>query len=186
MSTLITKGRGVANLAGFSAQYKHKYFCDIVQGNTSNDTRIENSLAIGAGTWAPTGSIIFRDENGVAKPGAGTASATNVKVPQIVYVGTEHDNVTSEQGNSGCGLITTIPLNVDNLIMTTIYNADDTYAEGDLLTVKAFQFEGKEVYGVAKAAEGDVVVGIVNAAPAMTQYEVMGILFDAYFKPANA
>ena len=185
MSTLITQGRGVANPAGFTAQYKHKYFCDIVQGNTSNDTRLENSLAVNAGTWAPTGSIVYAD-NATAKPGVGSASATNIQVPQIVTVGSEHDNVTSEFGNSGCGLITAIPLNADNLIMTTVYKVDDTYAKGDLLTAKEIDFDGKKVVGIAKAAEGETVIGIGHTAPAMTQYEVTGILFDAYFKPAIA
>lgn len=185
MATLVTQGRGVADPKTFTAQAKRQYFCDIVQGDTSNDTRLENSLSIAANTWAPTGSIVYID-NAKAVPGVGTNSATSISIPQIVTVGTDHGNVTSEFGNSGCGLVTTVPLDAKNQILTTVYDTDATYSVGTALTAKKITFDGKEVVAVSPAASGQTVIGIVAAVPAMTHYEVKGILFNAYFKPANA
>ena len=188
MNTLVVQGRGVAKPADFTPQSKRQYFCDIVQGDVSNDVRLENSLSVAAGSWAPTGSIVYADK-AVAIPGSGpsSAAATTVVVPQIVTVGTENGNVTSEFGNSGCGLITAVPLDAKNVILTTVYDASATYTVGGMLTVKKISFNGNEVYAVAPAAaKTDLIVGIVEAAPAMTHYEVKGILFKAYFQPKAA
>lgn len=188
MNTLVVQGRGVAKPADFTPQSKRQYFCDIVQGDVSNDVRVENSLSVAAGTWAPTGSIVYADK-AVAIPGAGPSSATgiNITVPQIVTVGTENGNVTSEFGNSGCGLVTSVPLDAKNVILTTVYDASATYTVGGALTVKKITLNGKEVYAVAPAAaKTDLIVGIVEAVPAMTHYEVKGILFKAYFQPKAA
>lgn len=186
MKTLITANFGTPEPANFKDQYQHKYFCEIVQGEVSNDVRIENSVPFTVGEWMPTGSIAFIAD-GHAKAGAGESTGTKMIIPQIVYVGMEHANVQSEKFNSGCGLITTIPLNVTNKYMTTIFNAEDTYEQGDLLTVGKFMFDGKEVYGVKKAtAATDLIVGIVDTPPMKHHLGPMGIVFVARFQPATA
>lgn len=186
MKTLITANFGTPNPADFKDQYQHKYFCEIVQGEVSNDVRIENSVPFTVGEWMPTGSIAYI-ENGAAKAGAGTSTATKLVIPQIVYVGMEHANVMSEKYNSGCGLITTIPLNVTNKYMTTVFDEEDTYAPGDLLTVGSFTFDGKTVQGVKKATTGkEVIVGVVDTAPMKHHLGPMGIVFVARFQPATA
>jgi hypothetical protein len=184
MNTLITSGYGKAIPANFNAKYVHKYFCDVVQGDVSNDVRQENSVAVNLGAWIPTGSIAFIAGT---EDGKNTIATVTEKtgVPQIVIVGTEHGNVHSEFGNSGCGLITMIPLTAKNTFMTTVFE-EGTYAVGDKLTVKEITFNGKTVLGVAKAADGDMIVGIVRAGVAKTHYGINGIMFDAYFQPAAA
>lgn len=186
MKTLITANFGTPNPADFKDQYQHKYFCEIVQGEVSNDVRIENSVPFTVGEWMPTGSIAYI-EKGAAKAGAGESTGTKLVIPQIVYVGMEHANVQSEKFNSGCGLITTIPLNVTNKYMTTIFDAEDSYEQGDLLTVGSFKFDGKDVYGVKKAAAAtDLVVGVVDTPPMKHHLGPMGIIFVARFQPATA
>lgn len=185
MNTLITSGYGKSVPANFADRYVHKYFCDVVQGDVSNDVRQENSVSVAAGAFIPTGSICFIAANG---NNVVATSEDNNSVPQIVFVGTEHGNVHSEKGNSGCGLITTIPLTAKNTFMTTVFE-DAVYAIGDKLTVKSVTINGKEVLAVSKAAEGDMIVGIVRAVPSKdvkTHYGVPGIMFDAYFQPKAA
>ena len=181
MNTLITSGYGKAIPANFNAKYVHKYFCDVVQGDVSNDVRQENSVAVTLGACIPTGSIAFIESTADGKNTVATTK-DNGSVPQIVFVGTEHGNVHSEFGNSGCGLITTIPLTAKNTFMTTVFH-EGTYAVGDKLTAKALD---NGVVAVAKAAEGDMIVGIVRAGVAKTHYGINGIMFDAYYQPAAA
>lgn len=182
--SLITKSYGMPDPNQFNDQYKHKYFCEVVQGNVSNVVRQETSVAVKANTWIPTGSIAFVDEDGFAAAGLGISTDTKVAVPQVVFVGTEHGNVFSEKYNSGCGLITMIPLTANNDIMTTVYDAEGTYTVGTLLTAKAITFDGKSVYAVTPAAAGETVIGIVRTAPEMHHNGVRGLIFSAYFKPA--
>ena len=181
--SLITKSYGTPDLTQFNDQYKHKYFCEVVQGEVSNDVRQENSVAVKANTWLPTGSIAYIGDDNFAAAGLGTSSATKVTVPQIVHVGTEHGNVFSEKYNTGCGLISMIPLTANNNIMTTVYDAAGTYTKGTLLTAKEFTFDGHTVVGVTPAADGDTVIGIVQTAPELSHYGVKGLIFSAYFRP---
>lgn len=179
--TAITANYGMPDPKQFKDQYKHKYFCDIVQGEVSNDVRLENSVPYTAGLWMPTGSFGYINATGVAVAGAPANTATQIFIPQVVFVGTEHANVASEKFNSGCGLITTIPLNVANRIMTTVYNTAKTYTKGAALTIKALKIDGKDVYGLDIAADSDKVVGIVDSE-GPTHYGVRGLVFTACFK----
>lgn len=184
--SLITNSYGKPDPKQFNDQYKHKYFCEIVQGDVSNDVRQESSVAVKAGTWLPTGSIAYIDEQNFGAAGLGTNSATKVSVPQIVFVGTEHGNVFSEKFNSGCGLITMHPLTANNDYMTTVYDVEGSYSVGTLLTAKKITFDGKDVFAVSPAAEGDTVIGIVRAVPDMHHHGVKGLIFSSYFRPAVA
>lgn len=184
--SLITNSYGKPDPTQFNDQYKHKYFCEVVQGDVSNDVRQENSVAVKAGSWLPTGSIAYIDENKFGVAGLGTNSDTKVAVPQIVFVGTDHGNVFSEKYNSGCGLITLHPLTANRDYMTTVYDVEGSYEVGTLLTAKTFKFDGKDVCGVTPAAAGDTVIGIVRAVPDMHHNGVKGLIFSAYFRPAVA
>lgn len=186
MNTLLTSGYGKPIPANFKAKYVHKYFCDVVQGDVSNDVRQENSVAVAAGAWIPTGSISFitasKDVNNTNT--MATVEAHD-SIPQIVIVGTEHGNVHSELGNSGCGLITMIPLTAKNTFMTTVF-VEGTYNVGDKLTVMKAEVNGKEVLAVAPwTAEDQIVVGIVRAGAAKTHYGINGIMFDAFYQPGK-
>ena len=184
--SLITNSYGKPDPKQFNDQYNHKYFCELVQGDVSNDVRQENSVAVTAGTWLPTGSIAYINANKQGVAGIGENSATKVTIPQIVYVGTEHGNVFSEKFNSGCGLITTHPLTTNCDYMTTVFDAAASYEVGTMLTAKEIDFDGKKVFAVTPAAEGETVIGIVRAVPAMHHLGVKGIVFSAYFRPAVA
>lgn len=181
MSTLLTKAYGVPQPKSFSEKYQHKFFCNIVQGDVSNDVRQENSVSFKAGEFMPTGSIAYIDANGQGVAGLGKSTATEAIIPQIVFVGSEHGNVSSERGNSGCGLITLIPLTQGKTIMTTVFDKDASYKVGTILTAKEVTIGDKKVYGVAPAAAGEVQVGIVRAVPGKTHYGVDGIIFDANY-----
>jgi uncharacterized cupin superfamily protein len=182
MSTVLTQAYGKPMPGEFIAKYQHKFFCNIVQGDVSNVVRQENSVAVTAGTVIPTGTIAYIDDKGLGVAGIKASTATEAVIPQIAIVGTEHGNVYSEKGNSGCGLITLVPLTQGKTIMTTVFDSAATYKVGTLLTAK--ELDG--VWGVAPAAEGDVVVGIVRATPDKTHYGVKGIIFDANFIPGKA
>lgn len=186
MNTVLTKSYGVPEPANFDAKYQHKFFCDIVQGDVSNVVRQENSVAFKAGEVMPTGSIAYIDADGRGVAGIGASTDTTACIPQIVLVGTEHGNVRSEKGNSGCGLVTLIPLTQGKSIMTTVFDAAATYKVGTLLTGKEVTVGNAKVWGVAPAAKGDVIVGIVRAIPDKTHYMVKGIVFDANFIPGAA
>ena len=185
MNTLLTSGYGKPIPANFKSKYVHKYFCDVVQGDVSNDVRQENSVAVAAGAWIPTGSISFIAASTDGKNTMASV-AKHDSVPQIVIVGTEHGNVHSELGNSGCGLITMVPLTAKNTFMTTVFE-EGTYAVGDKLTVKQLVFNDKQVLAVAKASGNadEVIVGIVRAGAAKTHYGIDGIMFDAYYQPGK-
>lgn len=182
MSTVLTQAYGKPMPSEFLAKYQHKFFCNIVQGDVSNDVRQENSVAVKAGTTIPTGSIAYIDENGLGVAGVIASTDTVAVIPQIAFVGTEHGNVHSEKGNSGCGLITLIPLTQGKTIMTTVFDSAATYKVGTKLTVIDL---GEGLYGVAPAQAGELVVGIVRAVPGKTHYGVNGIIFDAEFIPGN-
>ena len=62
--SVITKSYGTPDPTQFKDQYKHKYFCEVVQGDVSNVVRQERSVSVVAGTVLPTGSIGFiNDKN---------------------------------------------------------------------------------------------------------------------------
>ena len=176
--SLITNSYAKPDPTQFNDQYKHKYFCEVVQGDVSNDVRQENSVAVKAGA----GSIAYIDANNFGVAGLGESTDLKAVIPQIVYVGCEHGNVFSEKFNSGCGLITTHPLTAGNTYMTTVFDAEGKYEVGSKLTAKEITFEGKKVFAVTPATSADdVIIGIVRAVPAMHHHGVKGILFDAYF-----
>lgn len=182
MSTVLTKAYGVPEPVNFDKKYQHKFFCDIVQGDVSNVVRQENSVAFKAGEVMPTGTLAYIDADGRGVAGIASSDATTAIIPQIVTVGTEHGNVYSEKGNSGCGLVTLVPLTQGKTIMTSVFDTAATYKVGTMLTGKKLD----NVWGVAPAAAGDVVVGIVRAIPDKTHYGVRGIIFDANFIPGTA
>ena len=149
--SVITKSYGTPDPTQFNDQYKHKYFCEVVQGDVSNVVRQERSVAVVAGTVLPTGSIGFiNDKNQAVQELEGG-------IPYIVYVGTEHGNVFSEKYNSGCGLITMLPLHCGNDFMTTVFEGNVT----DFKPNAKVTFKNNKL---AVAGEGDVVIGIVRAA----------------------
>lgn len=159
--SVITKSYGTPDPTQFNDQYKHKYFCEVVQGDVSNVVRQERSAAVKAGTVLPTGSVGFIDENGYA------VNELEGGVPFIVFVGTEHGNVFSEKYNSGCGLITMLPLHCGNDYMTTVFKGDKSEFKANAKVVLAdVEIDGKTVKAIAPStgAEGEVVVGIVRAA----------------------
>lgn len=180
MSTVLTSGYGKPVPKNFDDKYQHKFFCDIVQGDVSNVVRQENSVAVKALANIPTGSIAIIDAQGYGVAGVKSEDTALAVIPQIVIVGTEHGNVHSEKGNSGCGLITMVPLTQGKTVLTTVF-AEAEYKVGTKLTAADL---GNGFYGVKPAEEGDVIVGIVRAIPEKTHYGVKGLLFDANFIPA--
>ena len=163
--SVITKSYGTPDPTQFNDQYKHKYFCEVVQGDVSNVLRQERSVAVKAGTVLPTGSIGFIDENNYA--------AMTGEIPFIVFVGTEHGNVFSEKFNSGCGLITMLPLHCGNDYMTSVFDGELTsYKPNTKLTFK----DNK----IAVAGEGDTVIGLVRAAD-KHHLGVDGVVFTACY-----
>ena len=168
--TLVTSMNGVPAPQNFPANATRKFLCEIVQGEVSNVTRVEFSVKAPANAFMPAGSIVYVD--------AATNSATTeaVGIPCIVRVGTENANVNSTFGNSGCGLITVLPLNVPNLIATSVFGG--TIAAGDKLYVGDVVVAGGTVKGLTNAGSGDVV-GIAKTAPKKHHTGPMGIVFSA-------
>ena len=168
----------------FNDQYKNKYFCEVVQGQVSNDVRQERSAAVMAGTVLPTGSIGYINENGVAvNTLAGSTVANSAAIPYIVTVGTEHGNVFSEKYNSGCGLITMIPLTAGNDIMTTVFGGSiSAYTPTLKLAVGSKTIDGVSVSVIAPATgdQDEVVVGVVRSA-GKYHAGVDGVVFSAAF-----
>lgn len=163
--SVITQGYGVADPKVFTDQVTHKYFCEVVQGDVSNVLRQERSVAVTAGLELPTGSIGFIGADGKA--------AKTGDIPYIVFVGTEHGNVFSERGNSGCGLITMLPLFAGNDYMTTVFDGElTTFTEGVKLTYK----ENK----IAVAGTDDPVIGVVRSA-GKHHLGPNGVVFTACF-----
>ena len=177
--SVITESYSMPNPAEFTEQYKNKYFCEIVQGQVSNDVRQERSASVVAGTVLPTGSIGYIDENGIAINGGTSAGP----IPYIVTVGTEHGNVFSELGNSGCGLITMVPLTADNDIMTTVFGGSfSEYKPNTKLTIGKELIDGVSVSVIAPATGGDneTIVGVVRSA-GNYHAGVKGVVFSAAF-----
>ena len=159
--SVITKSYGTPDPTQFNDQYKHKYFCEVVQGDVSNVVRQERSASVVAGTCLPTGSIGFINDKNQA------VNELEGGIPYIVFVGTEHGNVFSEKYNSGCGLITMLPLHCGNDYMTTVFKGDKADFKVNAKVVLAdVEIDGKTVKAIAQStgAEGEVVVGIVRAA----------------------
>lgn len=155
--SIITNSYGVVGsetMSGFNAKNTRKYVCEVVQGEVSNLVRQEVSLTVPAGAEFPTGTIVFVGANNVASLTKG-----DNPVPHIVFVGTEHENVNSELGNSGCGLITAIPLNVPNVIVTSVIT-DETFTVG----AKVYANADGELSVTAEESEiANTFVGIVRA-----------------------
>lgn len=182
--SVITESYSMPIITDFNDQYKNKYFCEVVQGQVSNDVRQERSASVTAGTVLPTGSIGYINENGVAVNAlTGGTAANTAAIPYIVTVGTEHGNVRSEKYNSGCGLITMIPLTAGNDFMTTVFGGSITaFAPNTKLVVGSVVIDGETVGAIAPAT-GDVsetVVGVVRSAG---DYHagVKGVVFSAAF-----
>ena len=191
MITSIANNRfPIGNPANFRDLTKGKYDCVVYQGD-NGDRQFMDSCTIVDNAWLPTGSIAYIDNN-VAKPGPDASSqadtATKIYVPYIVKVGTEHPNVYSEKYNAAGGLITLLPLTGYFRLATTVFEQGDaiTYAAGDLLTVKPFTYDGKTVYGVAKATSGinsQRIVGIVDGPVGLEVKQNPALAFTAFFKP---
>ena len=169
-NTLVTSMNGVPDPAIFPANTVRKFLCEIVQGEVSNVTRVEFSVKAPANAFMPAGSIVYVD-------GATNAATTEaVSIPCIVRVGTENGNVASTFGNSGCGLITVLPLNVPNVIATSVYGGN--IVAGDKLYVGDVEVAGGTVKGLTNVGSGDVVA-IAKSAPKKHHTGPMGILFEA-------
>lgn len=172
------------NPANFRNLAKGKYDCVVYQGD-NGDMQFMDSCTIVANAWLPTGSIAYVDGT-TAKPGLGAMTATKVAVPYIVKVGTEHPTVYSEKYNAAGGLITLLPLTGYFRLITTVFKqgTDISYAAGDLLTVEQFEYDGKNVYGVAKATSASqTIVGIVDGPVGNEVKQNPALAFTAYFKP---
>ena len=179
----------VGNPLNFRNLAQSKYDCLVYQGDNS-DMQFMDSCTILANAWVPTGSIAYIDDT-VAKPGVGADTAVKVAVPYIVKVGTEHRNVYSEKYNAAGGLITLLPLTGYFRVITTVFEQGEaiSYAAGDLLTVKQFTYDGKSVYGVAKATTGigsELIVGIVDGPVGNEVKQNPALAFTAFYRPVAA
>lgn len=172
--SVITASYSKPIIADFNDKYVHPYFCEVVQGDVSNVVRQERSCAVVTGTFLPTGSIAYLNADGNGNFIAGSTfsgGTTQAAIPYIVTVGTEHGNVHSEKYNSGCGLITCIPLTVGNDIMTTVFGGSiSQYTANTKLVVgtATITVDGatKTVNAIAPSTGGadEVVVGVVRSA----------------------
>ena len=180
--SVITESYSMPKLDQFNAQYKHPYFCEVVQGQVSNDVRQERSASVTVGTVLPTGSIGYINENGVAVNTL-AGSTTTAAIPYIVTVGTDHGNVFSEKNNSGCGLITMVPLTAGNDIMTTVLGGSiGQFTPNTKLVVGSVEINGATVGAIAPATgdASETVIGVVRSAG---DYHagVKGVVFTAAF-----
>ena len=114
---------------------------------------------------------------------------TNVFVPYMVKVGTDHRTVGSEKYNAAGGLVTVLPMTGYFRFVTTVFEKGEgiKYKAGDLLTVKTFTYDGKSVLGVAKAAAAtNLIVGIVDGPVSTEVKQNEALAFTAYYRPATA
>lgn len=167
---------------------KGKYSCYVYQGDKSDEQFME-SCDVLADAWLPTGSIAYINEQGRAVAGVGTDTTSKLAVPYIVKVGSDHRTVKSEKYNAAGGLVTLLPLTGYFRLITTVFDQEETlsYAAGDLLTVKQFNYDGKAVWGVTKAGAAlgtNLIVGIVDGPVGNEVKQNAALAFTAFYRPA--
>ena len=188
MASIANNRFPVGDPRSFRDLTKGKYSCYVYQGDKGDEQFME-SCDVLADAWLPTGSIAYINEQGRAVAGLGTDSATKLSVPYIVKVGSDHRTVKSETYNAAGGLVTLLPVTGYFRLVTTVFEQADglAYAAGDLLTVKKFNYDGKEVWGVSKngASLGNsVIVGIVDGPVGNEVKQNAALAFTAFYRPA--
>jgi hypothetical protein len=187
MATIANNRFPVGNPRNFRDLTKGKYDCYVYQGDKGDEQFME-SCDVLADAWLPTGSIAHIDEHGRAVAGVGTDTAGKLAVPYIVKVGSDHRTVKSEKYNAAGGLVTLLPLTGYFRIITTVFDqgASLSYATGDLLTVKQFQYDGQTVWGLSKdgaALGSSLVVGIVDGPVGNEVKQNAALAFTAFYRP---